>query len=193
MLGEQRHQRLEDVDLVDVRLWRGQRQLGQDLAQGRAPFRVEFDARECLAEGGRKGHVRQMPLEQRTGSASDPDSLELSLQLVEQSRLAEPRFPFDLDQGEAIVDAALDCMQERVKLCAAPEEADGVAAGIRLGALDRAGQKRADVLLSDDGRLEGARFRGRLEAELVVESLAVGAIAAERLMRAAKGVEGEHL
>ena len=115
-----------------------------------------------------------MPLEQRAGGASDPDSLELCLQLVEQSCLAEPRFPFDLDQRDAVVDAALDCLHERVELGAAPEEADGVAAGVRVGASDRARQKRADVLLADDGRLEGARFRAGLEPELFVEPLAIG-------------------
>ncbi len=58
---------------------------------------------------------------------------------------------------------------------------------------DRAREKQADVGLLDDGSLERARFRSRLEAELLAEPHAIRAIARESLVRASERVEGEHL
>ncbi len=80
-------------------------ELGQDLSRARAVRRASsVDAGERVAERRRERHVRQMPLELRAARAPDADVVELAHELVEQSRLAEPRFALDLDQREVPVE-----------------------------------------------------------------------------------------
>ena len=81
----------------------------------------------------------------------------------------------------------------RAQLFGPAEQADGRRRRSRSRATIGARQERTDVVLAEDRRLERARLRRGLEAELLVEPSSERAVRVERVVLAAERVEGEHL
>jgi hypothetical protein len=63
VLGHDRHQRLEDLDLVDVRLRARERELGKHPVKSRERQASDRHIGQRLAQSGRQRHVGQVRLE----------------------------------------------------------------------------------------------------------------------------------
>ena len=131
VLGHERDQGLEHLDLAEHRPRGSEAELGQDLRERRQLSDVDLDAGERVPERGRERHVRQVPLELGAAGTPDSDIVEPALQLVEQARLPEPRFALDLDQREVTAERLPGCARKRVELDSATEQPHAPVAGAR--------------------------------------------------------------
>src|SRR5262249_45705637 len=115
VLGSDRDERLEGLDLVEVPPSGVEPELGEDLAEG-GRRAAQVDAGERLPERGRERDVRQVLLELGADGATHADVVELTLELVEQPGLAEPSFCVDLDEREVADQRAADGAGELLQL-----------------------------------------------------------------------------
>src|SRR5262245_58814193 len=118
-----------------------------------------------------------MALELGAVGPPDADSVELRLELIEQSALAESGFALDLDECQRTAQPCLNRIAERAQLGGPSQQATRQLGRAFPAAAESAREVRENILLSEDYTFDRACLGRRLEAELLVEQRAKGTVA----------------